>query len=163
MNQRNRRLEALPDRRMMPRGGRRPYDVPGRYPPVLLADAYEAARVACVAYLDLFGFEVAEAAIPAEALALVESGWAPQVILADAESAARLSRRFASLPPPVSAPPLIVLAGDLRVVPRPISGILLKPFRLKTMLLTVRRVLRKRWRASTAAQTTLRLAHRRQL
>ena len=159
MNQRNRRLEALPDRRMMPRGGRRPYDVPGRYPPVLLADAYEAARVACVAYLDLFGFEVAEAAVPAEALALVESGWAPQVILADGEIAVRLSRQFASLPPPGSAPPIIVMAGDLRAMPRPIGGILLKPFRLKTMLYMVRRVLRKQWRSTT--NTTLRIAHRR--
>jgi CheY-like chemotaxis protein len=162
MNQRNRRLEALPDRRMMPRGGRRPYDIPGRYPPVLLADAYEAARVACVAYLDLYGFEVAEAAIPAEALALVESGWAPQVILADGEIAARLSRRFASLPAPDSAPPIIVMAGDLREMPRPIGGILLKPFRLKTMLYTVRRVLRKQWREA-ATHTTLRIAHRRRL
>jgi CheY-like chemotaxis protein len=160
MNQRNRRVEEFPDRRMMPRGGRRPYDVPGRYPPVLLADAYEAARVACVAYLDLFGFEVAEVAIPAEALALVDSGWAPQIILADGESAARLSRRFASLPP-ATAPPIIVMAGDLRLIPRPISGILVKPFRLKTMLHTVRRVLRRQWRA--ASHTTLRIAHRRRL
>jgi CheY-like chemotaxis protein len=145
---------------MMPRGGRRPYDVPGRFPPVLLADAYEAARVACVAYLNLFGFEVAEAAVPAEAIALVESGWVPHVILADGESAVHLTRRFSSLPPPVSSPPIIVMAGDLRDVPRPVEGVLLKPFRLKTMLYTVRRVLRKQWRA-TAAPTTLRIAHRR--
>jgi DNA-binding response OmpR family regulator len=147
---------------MMPRGGRRPYDVPGRYPAVLLADGYEAARVACVAYLGLFSFDVAEVAIPAEAVALVDSGWTPQLILADGESAARLSRRFASLPSASDAPPIIVMAGDLRSVPRPIGGILVKPFRLKTMLHTVRRVLRKQWRAAAIA-TTLRIAHRRQL
>jgi DNA-binding response OmpR family regulator len=144
---------------MMPRGGRRPDDVPGRYPTILLADGYEAARVACVAYLNLFGFEVAEAAAPAEALALVDGGWAPQVILADAESAARLSRRFASLPPRSVVPPIILMAGDLRDLPHPIGGILVKPFRMKTMLRTVRRVLRRQWREAMT-RPTLRIAHR---
>jgi DNA-binding response OmpR family regulator len=147
---------------MMPRGGRRPYDVPGRYPPVLLADGYEASRVACVAYLGLFGFEVAGVAIPAEAVALVDSGWTPHLILADGESAARLSRRFASLPRAHSAPPIIVMAGDLRAVPRPVGGILIKPFRLKTMLRVVRRVLRREWRAATTG-TALPIAQHRRL
>jgi CheY-like chemotaxis protein len=159
MNEGNRRVEKSVDRRMMPRGGRRPHDVPGRYPPILLADGYEAARNACVGYLNLFGFEVAEVALPAEALALVDSGWAPQVILADAENAARLSRRFASLPPETVTPPIIVMAGDLRNLPRPIGGILVKPFRMKTMLRTVRRVLRRRWREAMGRRT-LRIAHR---
>jgi hypothetical protein len=53
------------------------------------------------------------------------------------------------------------MAGDLRAIPRPIGGILVKPFRLKTMLHVVRRVLRKEWRAATTG-TTLRIAqHRR--
>ena len=162
MNQRNRRVEGVPDRRIMPRGGRRPSDVPGRYPPVLLAETYEAARVACAAYLELFAFEVAEAAIPAEALALIDSGWSPKVILADGVNAAHLSWRFASHPPSTPAPPIIVMAGDLRDLPRPIAGLLLKPFRLKTMLYTVRRVLRKQWRAAKT-HSTLSIAHRSRL
>ncbi len=126
----------------MPRGGRRPYDVPGRYPLVLVADGYEAARAPCAAYLSLLNFEVAETAVPKEAVAVIESGWVPHVILADLASAQVLSQQLA-LPSHVFIPALIVMTSS-PVTARPRKGALLvKPFRLKVMLRTVRRVLHR--------------------
>jgi DNA-binding NtrC family response regulator len=127
----------------MPRGGRRPYDVPGRYPLVLVADGYEAARVPCAAYLSLLNFEVAETAVPKEAVAVIESGWVPHVILADLASAHVLSQQLAPASR-VFIPALIVMTGS-PVMERPRQGALLvKPFRLTTMLRAVRRVLHER-------------------
>src|SRR5262245_57583066 len=56
-----RRHTPGPDRRRFPRGGRRATDLPGRYPRVIVADSYEAARRPCIRYLDHFSFDVAPA------------------------------------------------------------------------------------------------------
>ncbi len=137
----NRRVEAPADRRSMPRGGRRTYDVPGRYPFVLVAEGYEAVRTPCAAYLSLLNFEVAETAVPKEAVAVIESGWVPHVILADLASAHVLSQVPA--PSQVFIPALIVMTSSSATA-RPQNGaLLLKPFRLKEMVRTVRRVLHR--------------------
>lgn len=137
----DRRVQAQSDRREMSRGGRRPYDLPGRYPPVLLADAYEGARSPCAAYLSLHKFEVAEAGTPAEALAIIDSEWMPQVILADTAAVASVAQRFASRPSWRS--PAVILMAGYSEDPKPqVDGVLLKPFKLREMLETVRRVLR---------------------
>src|SRR5579862_1409260 len=60
-----------PDRRRVPRGGRRPYDRPGRYPAVLLADSYEGARRPCARYLHRLNFDVSEADTGEQALARI--------------------------------------------------------------------------------------------
>ena len=148
-----RRAGTLPERRAYPRGGRRPYDLPGHYPPVLIADGYEAARTPCATYLQALRFEVAEAARPAEALAMIESGWLPHVILADPVSAAAVSRHFMSSPSPPNGltPQLIVMTGSPEIIRPPKSELLLKPFRLKTMLKTVRVVLRRAARSGALA------------
>ena len=126
----------------MPRGGRRAYDVPGRYPLVLLVDAYEAARAPCAAYLSLLNFEVAETAVPKEAVAVIASGWVPHVILADRVSAQLLSQQPAQPSHPF-VPALIVMTSSPTTA-RPRKGaLLLKPFRLKAMLTTMRRVLHR--------------------
>jgi DNA-binding NtrC family response regulator len=153
---RERRAGVCPERRAIPRGGRRPYDLPGHYPPILVADGYEAARTPCAAYLHLLRFEVAEAARPEEALAMIDSGWVPHVILADSASADAVSRHLTSLPHLVT-PQLIIMAGAPEVARRPRSELLVKPFRLKTMVQTVRRALRRAARASALAQTPIRL------
>jgi DNA-binding response OmpR family regulator len=137
----DRRVDAPADRRSMPRGGRRTYDVPGRYPLILVAESYEAVRGPCAAYLSLLNFEVAETAVAKEAVAVIESGWVPHLILADLASAHLLSH----LPAPSQAfvPALIVMTSSPATV-RPRKGALLvKPFRLKEMLTTVRRVLHR--------------------
>ena len=130
------------DRRVMPRGGRRADDLPGRYPPVLIADGYEEARVPCATYLNLLNFEVAEASIPTEAVAVIDAGWMPHVILADPPCAQALSERLAS-PARVSSPPMIVMATFSGTARPHKAVVLLKPFGLEEMVKTVRRVLRR--------------------
>src|SRR6266480_2418028 len=49
---------SLSDRRRVPRGGRRPTDRPGKYPPVLVAESYDGVRMSCARYLDRFHFHV---------------------------------------------------------------------------------------------------------
>src|SRR5713226_1450773 len=77
-----RRLERLPDRRRVTRGGRRVTDQAGKYPKLLIADSYPGARKPCARYLDLFNFHVEEAANGEEALARIEARQ-PEVILAE--------------------------------------------------------------------------------
>src|SRR5262249_30023057 len=77
-----RRLERLPDRRKVARGGRRVTDRAGKYPNLLVADSYPGARKPCARYLDLFNFHVEEASSGEEALACIQAG-PPQVILAE--------------------------------------------------------------------------------
>jgi hypothetical protein len=137
----HRRRDDAADRRFMPRGGRRTYDVPGRYPYVLVADGYEAARAPCAAYLSLMNFEVAESAVPREAVAVIRSGWVPHVILADLVSAHVLAQQ--PLPSQIFNPALIVLTSfPVTAAPRKVA-LLVKPFRLKAMVRTVRRVLHR--------------------
>jgi CheY-like chemotaxis protein len=156
MTVQERRTGVLPERRAIPRGGRRPYDKPGQYPPILIADSYEAARTPCATYLHALRFEVAEAARPAEALALIDSGWVPHVILADSASADAVARHLTSSRHRVT-PQLIIMTGSLEITQRPKSDLLVKPFLLKTMVQTVRRVLRRAARSGALADSIQRL------
>src|SRR5438876_3662201 len=78
-----RRLFEGPDRRRIPRGGRRPTDLQGRHPRVLVADSDAGARRPCVRYLSLFGFDVEEAATGDEAVVALNS-YRPDILIADA-------------------------------------------------------------------------------
>ena len=73
MTSNERRATPGPDRRLVHRGGRRPADIPGRYPPVLVVDSDASARRPVVRYLNLFGFQVEEAANGEEALEAVRT------------------------------------------------------------------------------------------
>jgi hypothetical protein len=120
MTRDDQRTAQRPDRRLVPRGGRRETDVPGRYPPVLIADRDPRARAACVGYLNWFGFEVTEAASGDEAAAVMGSVRFHAVV-ADANLAS-------GLPPAIRTDvPLIV-----------------RPFTLPILLEELRRVLRER-------------------
>jgi DNA-binding response OmpR family regulator len=138
----DRRVAAVSERRAIFRGGRRPYDRPGQHPPVLVAEAYEAARAPCAAYLTHLHFEVAEAGRPAEALALIDAGWEPRVILADSASAVALAHRLGSARS-VVPPHLIVMTSSLGEGQEPSAELLLKPFRFNLMMRVVRSALRR--------------------
>jgi DNA-binding response OmpR family regulator len=139
------------DRRRVPRGGRRPTDRAGKYPPVLVAESYDGVRQSCSRYLDRFNFEVVQAADGEQALAHIAAA-PPQVILAElnlpAMPAWRLSQ-WLSQSWRTRHIPVIVLGGDLDPMKvgyeelRPhAAAVLLKPFPLRTMLEEIRRVLR---------------------
>jgi CheY-like chemotaxis protein len=133
-------------RRRVPRGGRRPSDRPGRYPPILVADSYDGVRRACARYLQQFNFDVTEAVDGEQALARIIASQ-PAVILTEwnlpAMPAGKLADWVAQRRPGGDVP-VIVLAnaveGDLPM-PR-VAGVLRKPFTLREMLDEVRRVLR---------------------
>jgi CheY-like chemotaxis protein len=133
------------ERRREPRGGRRDYDRPGRYPRILVADSYDGARHACARYLERFHFDVSEAAHGDEAVARILSA-PPRLILSEwnlpAMPAARLKRWLAQ--ETAGTIPIILLASTIEAdeeVPR-VAGILRKPFSLVDMLKEVRRALR---------------------
>src|SRR5438128_12157371 len=93
------------DRRRAARGGRRASDQPGRFPNVLVADSYDAARIPCVKYLDRLGFCVVEAVTGREVLAKIDEAL-PHVILVEsglpsgplAEIVAHLSKAAQDVP-----------------------------------------------------------------
>jgi DNA-binding response OmpR family regulator len=132
-----RRLSAR-DRRRMPRGGRRPYDVPGKHPPVLVADTDENVRRAFVRYLDHYGFRVAQTSRIDDDLAAGDGGSFPDLIVAELTSAA--AARLTSSPP---APTIVTVTDDLHSAPRYAAAMLVKPFPLPTLLDEMRRVLRE--------------------
>ena len=132
------RPNRRPDRRLVPRGGRRDTDIPGRYPPVLVADPDDAARAPSVGYLNWFGFEVTEAASKDEAAAVIDTV-RPHAVLADVNLAIELS------PAVRSSVPLLLTAEQPEVPPSlaPMA-LLTKPVQLPVMLEELRRVLRAR-------------------
>ena len=142
---------SVPDRRRVPRGGRRPTDRPGKHPPVLVAESYDGVRKSCARYLDRFNFQVAEAADGEQALMQIAAA-PPQVILTElnlpAMPAWRLSQ-WLSQSWRTRQIPVIVLASDLASADRSMSqdfrslvaGVLVKPFTLRTMLDEIRRVI----------------------
>jgi DNA-binding response OmpR family regulator len=132
------RRVAAPDRRRVSRGGRRPYDHPGKHPPVLVADTDEAVRRAFVRYLDMFGFRVAQAARIDDGLAEGGGGTPPDVIVTELTSAA--AARLASSP---GVPTIVTVTDDLHTAPRHAAARLVKPFPLPTLLDEVRRILRE--------------------
>jgi len=131
------RRTAVRDRRRAPRGGRRPYDEPGKHPPVLVADTDDAVRRAFVRYLDMLGFRVTQAARIDEALDESVSGQQPDVIVTELTSAA--AARLASSP---RVPTIVTVTDDLHTAPRYAAAMLVKPFPLPTLLDELRRVLR---------------------
>lgn len=126
------------DRRRVPRGGRRALDVPGRYPPVLVADSDDGARRPSVRYLGRFGFQVEEAATGDAAVAIVETSH-PHVAIAeltlprDDEFQARVRER--------GIPYIVTATNDIGFVPPDAAAVLMKPFPLAALLNEVRRVL----------------------
>ena len=135
------------DRRRVARGGRREYDRPGRYPPVLLADSYDGARVPCARYLERFNFHVAEAVNGEDALKQIVFS-TPRVIVTEwrlpTMPADRLCQ-WLSQGWRTREIPVIVVASDFdvrRQMPS-VAAILVKPFPLEAMLTEVRRVLRQ--------------------
>src|SRR5689334_12502109 len=71
-----------PDRRRVPRGGRRAMDRQGRHPVVLVAESYEGVRRSCSRYLERLNFQVLEAADGEAALSQIAAD-PPQVILTE--------------------------------------------------------------------------------
>jgi len=146
----DRRDAQRSDRRAIPRGGRRPYDKPGRYPNLLVADSYDGARIPCARYLDHFGFRVDQAADGDAAIAAMQS-CLPHVVLAEVSlpkvSAASLASWFQKARGSDQRVPLILMMSDFDAeAPRQLpqsASVLVKPFPLSTMLQEVRRVLRE--------------------
>jgi DNA-binding response OmpR family regulator len=137
-----------PDRRAVARGGRRPYDRPGHYPKLLIADSYEGARVPCARYLDHFGFHVDQAADGQEALAAMEAGL-PHLLLVEHSlpklPASGLVEWIEKAGHDRQVPVILMLSDFDAVAPRdmpPSAAVLVKPFPLSTMLQEVRRALR---------------------
>ena len=149
MTEAERRSDLGGDRRAAPRGGRRPYDRPGRFPNLLVADSYDGARVPCVRYLDHFGFHVDQATNGQEARACIDAV-VPHVVLAELTLPGTSAAALGDLLDQDSrtrSVPLIVLQSDFetdQVVERPsrASAVLIKPFSLATMLQQVRQALR---------------------
>ena len=140
----DRRFTTDSDRRRMPRGGRRTSDRPGRFPVLLVADAYEGARQSFVRYLTRFGFRVEEAGTTAQALALLDTV-RPHVMLADLTlpgASALLQGTGAAAPGGVPVPIIGLLTWEGSRTPPEVAGVLVKPFRLRVMLDEVRQVLR---------------------
>ena len=131
------RRVAARDRRRVPRGGRRPYDQPGKHPPVLVADTDDAVRRAFVRYLDMYGFRVTQAARIDEVSVESEGGQQPDVIVTELTSAA--VARLASSP---AVPTIVTVTDDLHQAPRHAAAMLVKPFPLPTLLDELRRILR---------------------
>jgi DNA-binding response OmpR family regulator len=134
-----RRVTPVPDRRLVPRGGRRPTDIAGRYPPVLVADSDPSVRRPYVRYLSLYGFQVEEAGDGEEALAAVRT-CRPHIVVTEA----RLPRGAALAPRLVgefSVPFIVTITDDSVPIPPEAFAVLLKPFPLSAMLEEMRRVL----------------------
>jgi two-component system phosphate regulon response regulator PhoB len=143
---------STPDRRRVPRGGRRTIDRSGKHPSVLVAESYEGVRRSCARYLDRFNFQVVEAADGEQALTQIASE-PPQVILAESNLPAMPVGRLAqwlSQSWRTRQIPVIALAADLDLSDQSsshdarslVAGVLVKPFTLRTMLEEIRRVIR---------------------
>jgi CheY-like chemotaxis protein len=142
------RRSLMPDRRKVPRGGRRDDDRPGRDPMLLVAESYHEVRRVYVRYLNLFGFLVKEAQNATDAVAILRSA-TPRVILAEASmpmlDAERLWGQVQADPRTRSTPIiLLVAAADVPETAgrfRP-AAVLHKPFHLSALTSAVRRALR---------------------
>jgi CheY-like chemotaxis protein len=143
LTQLNRRLTVLPDRRRFARGGRRDSDRPGRHPTVLVADAYDDARVPIARYLDRFGFHVVEATNASEAVDLMNLH-RPLLVLSGLLGAqAALFYGQLSGPPALMPSVVIILTSSIDdPVPKEATGVLTKPFLLRAMLDVLRQEMR---------------------
>jgi CheY-like chemotaxis protein len=138
----------------VPRGGRRTYDQAGASPSILVADAYEGARVPAARYLERFHFDVSNAADAQQVLQRISTTHPPQVILSDWSLPTLPARRLVQVLEQNGRTrniPVIVMVDDYEPgegMP-PVAGILVKPFSLAVMLDEIRRVIRNR-RANAA-------------
>jgi CheY-like chemotaxis protein len=135
----SRRTATSPDRRLLPRGGRRTTDLDGRHPPVLVADSDDGARRVFVRGLNRFGFEVLEAATGEEALALV-TALSPQVVIA--ELTLPRDDAFQAHVKAHGIPHIVTVTTDEGIVPPDAVVVLEKPFGLSSLVSEVRRALR---------------------
>ena len=136
MDARERRLGD--DRRHASRGGRRDFDRPGRYPPVIVADSDSGARQPCVRYLERFGFQVEQAATGEDAVSIVEKcrlqvAIAELTLPRDDEFQARVWSR--------GIPYVAMASTEQYSAPPESTAVLVKPFSLALLLTEVRRVL----------------------
>lgn len=150
MDRLERRLEPLPDRRRIARGGRRVTDRPGRSPKLLIADSYAAAREPCARYLTLFNFHVDEAEDGIDALARLEAD-PPDVLLIEQELPSidpfRLNQRLRRDESGRTIPMIVLSSYPSTGSPDGLKdrdGVLVKPFPLASMIEEVRRVIRTR-------------------
>jgi len=148
MNLDNRR-SSVPDRRRVPRGGRRTADRPGQYPIVLVAESCADVRRPLVRYLAAFHFRVVEASDGNEMLKTI-TGVRPHVVLTESTlphmPAWRLSQ-WLSNNVHTRQVPLIVFADEADEPGNggpPPACVLVKPFSLIHMLDELRRVIRER-------------------
>ena len=146
------RRDGTSDRRRVRRGGRRVYDRPGIHPPVLVADAYDGARIPAARYLSRFHFDVAEASDGEQALQRILAS-PPQVILADwslpSMPALRLCQWLEQSWRTRNIPVILMVGHCDPTEAPPVAAVLIKPFPLSTMLEEIRRVLR-----TTTSQTS---------
>lgn len=144
---------SLPDRRRVPRGGRRTTDRPGKYPPVLVAESYDGVRRSCARYLDRLHFQVAEASDGEQALRQIAAE-PPLLVLAELNlpsmPAPRLAQWLSQSWRTRQIPVIVLASGDLDPSDTSVSedlrsvvaGVLVKPFTLSRMLDEIRRVIR---------------------
>ena len=127
---------ATPDRRRVPRGGRRPYDQPGKHPPVLVADTDEAVRRAFVRY-------PGHVRIPCrpggEDRRRSWRRWDGAGRYRDRADFRGGGTELASSP---RVPTIVTVTDELHAAPRHAAARLVKPFPLPTLLDEVRRILR---------------------
>ena len=148
-----RREERRSDRRRVPRGGRRPFDRPGRHPVVLVANSRHDTRLAYVRYLSRFGFRVEEAVDGEDLLTSINVA-PPHVILAERQlplmPASRLiiwlAQNWRTRRTPMIVMDTLVETVSVAAVDE--SDALVKPERLANVLNELREALRNN--ASTA-------------
>jgi DNA-binding response OmpR family regulator len=133
------------DRRQASRGGRRDFDKPGRYPPVIIADSDSGARQPCARYLERFGFQVEQAASGEDAVSIVDNcplqvAIAELTLPRDDDFQTRVWRR--------GIPYVAIASTELYMAPVESAAVLVKPFSLATLLTEVRRVLTSSDRAA---------------
>src|SRR5262245_48705640 len=127
-----------PDRRRVPRGGRRWYDRSGHFPALMIADAYEGVRRPCARYLHRLKFDVSEAGTGEEALSRIVHA-PPRLILAewslpsmpDGRLTQWLAQGYRTREIPVI---LLANATDVLPPPFPLAGVLRKPFTLAQLI-----------------------------
>jgi CheY-like chemotaxis protein len=110
---------------------------------VLVADGYDDARVPIARYLDRFGFHVLEASTASEAVELL-TRYQPRVILSGLHGpqATFLYNRLGSPPSGARRAVIVLLSSIDDPVPREATGVLTKPFMLRSMLDELRREMR---------------------
>jgi len=99
---------------------------------VLLVDDEPLVRQATLMQLQALGYEVAEADGPAQALALLEKGLVPDVLLTDHVMAEMTGVRFAQqVREKLAELPVLIITGYTNLTPRELHGfgVLRKPFR----------------------------------